>query len=122
MADDKKYNGWTNYETWATKLWIDNEESSSNYWSEVAQECYDEAGEGVSAYAKFTGKEIFTREERAVLELDKRLKAEIEEGSPLEDAGLYTDLLNAALSEVNWHEIAESMMENVSKEEVSSNE
>ena len=22
------YNGWTNYETWAVKLWMDNEEGS----------------------------------------------------------------------------------------------
>jgi hypothetical protein len=22
---DKPYNGWSNYETWAVKLWIDNE-------------------------------------------------------------------------------------------------
>ena len=22
MTDDKKYNGWSNYETWAVKLWL----------------------------------------------------------------------------------------------------
>ena len=26
-----KYNGWSNYETWNFKLWLDNEESVHNY-------------------------------------------------------------------------------------------
>jgi hypothetical protein len=25
---DARYNGWTNYETWAVKLWIDNDEAT----------------------------------------------------------------------------------------------
>ena len=25
--EDKKYNGWTNYETWLVNLWIDNDEA-----------------------------------------------------------------------------------------------
>lgn len=28
------YNGWSNYETWNVKLWIDNEEGSYDYWRE----------------------------------------------------------------------------------------
>ena len=26
-----KYNGWTNYETWNFKLWLDNDETVHNY-------------------------------------------------------------------------------------------
>jgi len=37
MAQDHKYNGWTNYETWAVKLWMDNEEPSYRYWRERAE-------------------------------------------------------------------------------------
>jgi hypothetical protein len=29
------------------------------------------------------------------------------------DAGLYTDLLHGALSEVDWHEVAENFMSNI---------
>ena len=47
----KEYNGWHNYETWLVKLWIDNEEGSYNYWREVAQECWNEAGIGRASFS-----------------------------------------------------------------------
>ena len=119
---DVTHNGWTNYETWAVKLWIDNEESDYRYWRDAAQECYDDAADGLSAYGKFTGREIFTRDERAVLELEKRLKDEIEEAAPDLGASMFADLMNAALSEVNWHEIAASMIDETDKEEPESEE
>lgn len=121
-TEDKTYNGWTNYETWVVNLWIGNEEGDYRYWQAAAQECYDEAGEGVSAYAKFTGREIFTREERAVLALEKQLKSEIEENAPDLGASMFADLLNAAMSEVNWHEIAAGMIDGVDKSEPEADE
>lgn len=56
--------------------------------------------------------------ERAALDLMDALKAEIEENDPLADqANLYEDLLSAALREVNYHEIAKSLLEdNVTEE------
>ena len=38
MNEERKYNGWTNYETWATALWLDNERESYDYWREQARE------------------------------------------------------------------------------------
>jgi hypothetical protein len=116
-TEDKTYNGWTNYETWNVKLWIDNEQGSYNYWREASQECWDEASEGLSAYGRFTGREIFTREERAVMALERRLKDEIEADAPELGASMWADLLNAALSEVDWHEIAASMIGDADKDE-----
>lgn len=104
---DEKY-GWTNYETWLVALWIGNDQGSQSYWDEVAQECYDRAEAG----------DVFTRDEQAALDLSDCLKNEIsDEGFPLPEGGLYADLLNGALSEVNWHEIAEHYIEDVEKEE-----
>src|SRR6266436_3571722 len=94
--NNKEYNGWYNYETWLVKLWIDNEEGSSRYWDEVAQEVYDES----------EAERFFTRDERAALTLSDRLKDEFEEAQP-EVSGFWADLLNASMSEVNWHEISE---------------
>lgn len=113
---DKSYNGWTNYETWAVKLWMDNEESSYRYYLELANEAFDEA-EAPSVNAQLTGVEPFTREERAAINLSARLKDEYENAAAdwLEEssksASIWADLLNGALSQVNWQEIAEHMIE-----------
>jgi hypothetical protein len=105
-----EYNGWYNYETWAVNLWLDSEESSQNYWNERASLAYETAADSVSAYANFTGREIFSREERAVLALEKQLQSEHEEALP-SLTGFAADLLNAAMSEVNWREIAQHLVE-----------
>jgi hypothetical protein len=110
---DTTYNGWTNYETWLLGLWIDNEESSSTYWNGRGREAFDSAAGSCSAYAKFTGREIFTQRERAAIALADDLKTDFEEAScnMLEEAGhsasFWADLIGAALSEVNWREVAE---------------
>ena len=102
MSDESKdYEGWVNYKTWAVNLGLANDYGSYQYWQESARECAEDA----------TADRIFTRRENAVKALAERLKNEIEEGSPIEDASLYSDLLTAALSDVDWHEIAESWIE-----------
>jgi len=106
MTTEKGYNGWTNYETWAAKLWMDNEEGSYRHWGSEAQDAWD------AAEADGT----FTREENAASALAEALKEDHESGMP-EVSGLWADLLNTALSEVNWHEIAASLIEDVDKEE-----
>lgn len=97
------YNGWANYETWNVALWMGED---GNYWAEIAQEVWDDAEADRS----------FTREERATLTLSDRLKDSHEENTP-SVTGVYADLLNAALSEVNWYEIAEHYIADVDKEE-----
>lgn len=99
---DEKYNGWTNYETWCVKLWIDNEEPSYNYWRDAAQEVWGDSEADAT----------FTRSESAAIALAKRLKEEFEEANPVADqASVWADLMGAALSEVNWDEIANAMIE-----------
>ena len=102
--DSKRYNGWTNYETWNVTLWFDND--SSEYWAETAQECFDNA----------QADQTFTREENATFALSHSMKELVEENTPTV-TGMYADLLNASLSEVNWHEIAEHFIEEVDKDE-----
>lgn len=36
-GQDNRYQGWTNYETWAVKLWMDNEEPSYLHWKETTR-------------------------------------------------------------------------------------
>jgi hypothetical protein len=103
---ERGYQGWTNYETWAVNLWLGNEQVSSNYWNEAAQKTYDTT----------EASKHLTRIEEATIALAEILKTEIEEASPELENGLYADLLNAALSEVNWREIAGAYLENVNQE------
>ena len=112
-----EYNGWHNYETWCVNLWLTNDSGTAEFWENRAKELWEESDGTLSANARLTGKEIFTTAEKTVLALEKELKAEIEDNSPLSDtADIYTDLLNAAFSEVNWHEIAKAFVENIEKE------
>jgi len=97
---DTTYNGWTNYETWAVKLWIDNEEGTQRYWEYMAREA-------VRRQYK----------DRAKCELADELRLEHEEAAPDIAGTVYSDLMNAALSSVNWYEIAENIIGDLEDDE-----
>ncbi len=92
------YNGWTNYETWLVNLWMDNEQGSHEFWRSIASEHYENA----------EPTKYLTRTEAACFELADYMKLHFENWSPLdsEASSVYHDLLGAALSSVNWDEIA----------------
>lgn len=98
------YNGWTNYETWAVALWLDNEEGSYHHKAELADTAWEDA-EGSS-----------TRKEDAEITLGHALKVWLEESMPDLGGTLWSDLLSAAMSEVNWHEIAVAALEEYEEE------
>ena len=102
MAEsDSSYNGWSNYETWVVNLWLGNDEGSYNTCRSLAQRCFEGA----------VADEVFSRKERACYQLSNELKEMIEERNPLaSEASVYSDLLNASISEVNWKEIANSLL------------
>jgi hypothetical protein len=89
------YNGWKNYETWAVKLWLDNEEGSYYAMRELAEEY---------------------RHEDA-WKLGDAIKDWHEEFMPDLGASLWSDLLTSAFEEVDWREIAEAYIEDLDPEE-----
>ena len=103
---DTRYNGWTNYETWAVSLWMDNEEGTHDHWISVAEDVYNNEAEEQKHFSKY---------DDAVVILADKIKEAHEEalGEQLECAvmnvSLWADLLNASLSVVNWREIAEHL-------------
>jgi hypothetical protein len=94
----KDYNGYTNYETWAVALWIDNDQGSQEYWLSVATEL-----------SSPDSPEYIADENTQKCRLSDRLKDEHEEALP-ELQGFSADLLNAAMSEVDWYDIAENLI------------
>jgi len=102
---ERTYNGWTNYETWAVALWLDNEEETYRYWRDqaarhrLAAEHLTEIQQGV-----------VTSRQAAIGNLAQQLKEEITDASPLFEPTMYSDLLWAALSEVDWLEIADHLL------------
>ena len=88
-------NGWKNYCTWVTALWIDNEESTYKYFREIVQEIREENED--------------KNEQR--YQLAERIKDYIEDNAPEIPASVYSDLIGFAISEIDFDEIAENMLE-----------
>jgi len=84
-----KYNGWTNYETWLVGLWYSD--SYNEYF-------LDQFREG----------ELLQRVNADQLR-DYVVECFLDDQTP--ENGLVTDLLNNAMSQVNWRELAEHVEE-----------
>jgi hypothetical protein len=98
MSEERKYNGWTNYETWCVDLWIGNDEGEYNYWCDQAYNVKKEFDEDTQEYT-----------------LADMLKDNLEERAEeaITDASVFSDLLRAAISEVNFGEIARHLLDTV---------
>ncbi len=96
-----EYNGWTNYETWNCKLWLDNDESS--------QELQREWLEQVKNTPKV---DVWTEQETVKFTLADMIREYVEENNPLaEHASMYSDIMTAGLQNINYNEIAQAIIE-----------
>ena len=101
---DKTYNGWKNYETWLIALWIDNEQR------------LQEEARMIARYAarKNLGDDTLPA-------LADGLKQWVEDWHDVyavsEKGGFVSDLLNAAMSEIDWYELAEHYLEDIKDED-----
>lgn len=87
------YNGYANYETWACKLYIDNDQ--------YTQECYREMC--LQAYEENDNNKNLT-----IDCIKNYLESELEENKP-ETTGMYADLLNSAIGNIDTWEVAETL-------------
>jgi len=101
MNDSKGYNGWTNYETWVVNLWMDNSGTDMDAQArEMVQASLDDGN---------TGDDVRSE---AVTTLAGMLHIDHDEAT-YEVAGVFADLLRAALCKVNWREIAQHYVDEV---------
>jgi hypothetical protein len=108
MTTDNRYNGWTNYETWLCALWMDNSAGDYGYWTEQAQEAWDG-----------TDEDSEDRVNDAITALADAMKSSFEDAQAdlAGVTGFWADMLSAAMSEVDWYEIASHKIEDVDKPE-----
>lgn len=112
MSDEaKNYNGWSNYETWCVNLWLTNEQTSYQYWREHARKHRKDARTCANVREGVWSVELAEK-----TNLARQLREEIEEASPLSEPSMFSDLLNAALGEVDWHELAAAFLEDLDPE------
>ena len=87
-AKNRGYNGWSNYETWNFKLWLDNDEESYNRTLRLVKDC---------------GKDVGT--------LAHNLRYLATEEAPEIQASFYSDVMMASVREVDYYEVAKSLLE-----------
>ena len=85
-----KHQGWTNYETYVISLMLDDNRPAHDYWRATAASILEE---------------LDGNTEEATIGLANAMREEISDSIP-DLEGFWADLLDGALGEVDWHEIA----------------
>ena len=95
-----------NYETRAVALWIDNDEYEQEFALELARQAQETPNIN----------EYLSDEDNVRVALGESLKARVEFLAPSLPNNLYSDLLNAALGEINWRELADHYLDTLSEQ------
>lgn len=108
---DTTYNGWTNYPTWNLKLWIDNEEAIHRAPAELLAQCAEriKGGEGNEFADSYDSKVRIMFVEALKEWAEETFLEQVWESE--NNAGPCTDMLQWAWGQINWHEIAQSYMD-----------
>ena len=89
------YQGWTNYETWTVSLWLCNEEPLYRETRAMAKKVHGKYRQ---------------------LALATSLKALVVNSAPNLGATMYADLLDHAIYQANYEEIAENLLVEVAED------
>ena len=109
-----KYNGWSNYETWNFKLWLDNDQDVYNY---IIDEIKKIKAIGYDADAYEVSNVLRSYIDDNMPNLNVSTRSQSKYGSMCDKQGFYLDILNTALRCINTYEVAESYLEDLKEEE-----
>jgi len=109
-----KYNGWSNYETWNFKLWLDNDETVHNY---IIDEIKKIKAIGYDAETYEVSNFLRSYIDDNMPNLNVSTLSQSKYGSMCDKQGFYQDILNAGLREINTYEVAESYLEDLKEDE-----
>jgi hypothetical protein len=105
-TEDTTYNGWKNYPTWCVNLWLSNEEPLYLEALARTREILED---------KHPSTDVWTVDESRRFNTADMLKSWVrDELAPDLGASFGEDLLGYALDQVDWHEIADSWIEQAS--------
>ena len=109
-----KYNGWSNYETWNFKLWLDNDQDVYNY---IIDEIKKIKAIGYDAETYEVSNFLRSYIDDNMPNLNVSSKGQSKYSSMCDKNGFYSDILNTALKDINTYEIAESYLEDLKEDE-----
>lgn len=100
------YNGWTNWETWNAKLWLDNGDLCDPFEiQEQGRYCAETYGDNAAGeMAEWLWNQV-----------DEHLR--FADGERYHATGLGADLLTSAVERINWKEIGEAYCEEARENE-----
>lgn len=112
MEKETRCNGFANYETWTVSLWMANDSATYRHYQELVRELCEAGGSSQSNF--------LSKREAAAVALAETLREDFEVASPTADTtSVYSDLMNSALSEVDWYELANDLLNDVTEDEPS---
>ena len=109
-----KYNGWSNYETWNFKLWLDNDQDVHNY---IIDEIKKIRAIGYDAETYEVSNFLRSYIDDNMPNLNVSTRSQSKYGSMCDKQGFYLDILNTALRCINTYEVAESYLEDLKEDE-----
>ena len=102
MKKKAEYQGWSNYETWAVALWINNDQGLYEMFKEDVEQMRSDGSSDLAEEGSYSD---------IVVNMADNMQGFFEEqveGLNLE--GVFADLMNRAMSEVDWREIAKDFI------------
>ena len=91
MSEKDKYNGWENYETWLCGLWHNDD---------IQEYIHDSVDEDYTILSPYEMADVY-----------RDMVEEMEDNNGFNVSGFSADMINAAMSKVNWQELADHAME-----------